>query len=429
MDFFHPIITAVTHQLTTNQFFTGTVTAGILGGLAFALRSIPGKLWNLFLSIFSLELTINNDQDEFYSVNKYVLDKVLIRKLSRVFSVQSVWGKQSLNSNAPRAVGDTERQVLELTPGYGSHWGVWNGRLVRVTKSLNENSNSKDFKERLSVRVLTASRKVAQELLNDAQKYIDDKEASTTVTVFTNGSYSWNRMTVLRKRSFDTVFLPAGVAESLLGKVDKFLGSEQVYSDRGVPYHLGVFLSGKPGCGKSSAIHALASYLGRDVYFLNLNSVSSAAELVHLFSQASWERAIMAIEDIDGQTAALKSRTSDNTRGDQEVIDLSTVLNLLDGLISPHGMVVLATSNHPEMLDEALMRKSRFDLHLTLGELNWDQFLKMAAVYGHDPNVLCNSEKDYCPMVPADAKALLEGKDTAEILLEFSSTKNKSMLK
>jgi chaperone BCS1 len=130
-------------------------------------------------------------------------------------------------------------------------------------------------------------------------------------------------------------------------------------------------LSGPPGTGKSSLVHALASHLGRTIYHLNLSSIAGDGELQEAFAEAPRD-GILLIEDIDVfKTTHQRSETGDNDATSGRV-SLSGLLNVLDGVGTPDGRIFFLTSNHPDKLDKALLRPGRVDLHERLNGIGGD---------------------------------------------------------
>lgn len=136
-------------------------------------------------------------------------------------------------------------------------------------------------------------------------------------------------------------------------------------------------MSGEPGTGKTSTIKCLANETGRHIFNINLNNDITKTqlenlffdELIHLEGGASLciplDQRIYVLEDIDCQSDIVKQRGKDATDDDVEntqAIDLSFLLNLLDGVLELPGRIVIMTSNHPEMLDHALIRPGRIDV-------------------------------------------------------------------
>lgn len=143
------------------------------------------------------------------------------------------------------------------------------------------------------------------------------------------------------------------------------------YSDRGIPYQRGYLWHGPPGTGKSSLSLSIAGEFGLDIYVVNLSSINDK-DLSTLFSELP-PQCLVLLEDIDAASSK-RSEVTDLTYDDQndrcsspkkpirEMVSLSTLLNVIDGVGSPKGRVLIMTTNHPERLDDALVRPGRVDM-------------------------------------------------------------------
>src|SRR5207302_1682193 len=138
------------------------------------------------------------------------------------------------------------------------------------------------------------------------------------------------------------------------GAAERFFYSERVYSDLGIPWKLGFLLVGPPGTGKTLTTKILANSCGVPfLYVRGLNSFCGDKPdngTVREMFEGVRERApcILCLEDVD-------SMVTEEVR--------STFLNELDGLEETYrGVLTVATTNHPERLDPALLhRPCRFD--------------------------------------------------------------------
>ncbi|KAJ7064329.1 P-loop containing nucleoside triphosphate hydrolase protein [Mycena amicta] len=198
-------------------------------------------------------------------------------------------------------------------------------------------------------------------------------EASMTrVNVHLTNFGNWGRTVTKNRRSYATLILPDGVKESLLSDVKEFLDNEDWYSFAGVPHRRGYLLYGEPGTGKSTTVHALAGELGMEIYFVSLASPGinnhSLGELFH----STPPHSILLIEDID---CAFPKTVLDNTQLDDQGqptevlkprsnVTLAGLLNILDSVASQEGRVLIATTNHIEQLDPALIRPGRIDMQI-----------------------------------------------------------------
>jgi cell division protease FtsH len=156
-------------------------------------------------------------------------------------------------------------------------------------------------------------------------------------------------------------------AEEELVEIVDCLQSPEKYHRLGAAIPRGVLLSGPPGTGKTLLARAVAGEA--DVPFFSL-SASEFVEMVvgvgasrvrDLFAQAKREApAIIFIDELD---AIGRARTSgQNLAGhDEREQTLNQILTEMDGFSGSEGVVVLAATNRPEILDRALLRPGRFD--------------------------------------------------------------------
>lgn len=139
--------------------------------------------------------------------------------------------------------------------------------------------------------------------------------------------------------------------EDLHRDLAAFFRSRDVYERSGVPWKRGIVLIGPPGNGKTHATKALINALGVPCLYVKSFTTQHADD--HHNIRAVFARAretapcILVLEDLD-------SLITDHNR--------SFFLNELDGFAANEGVVTVASTNHPERLDPAIMaRPSRFD--------------------------------------------------------------------
>ena len=191
----------------------------------------------------------------------------------------------------------------------------------------------------------------------------------------------WESLVEVPPRRLSSVVLSDGVAEDIFSDLSRFLGQEKEYGLKGLPWHRGYLLHGCPGSGKTSLVRAIATELNLDLYVLSLSVVRDDAILGQLLANIQ-PRSALLLEDIDTASAA-----RDRDAKDQGVTT-SGLLNVLDGLLTPHGMVTFMTTNRRSSLDDALVRPGRADREFHLSYLVDEQLGRMVESFTGEKHVL-----------------------------------------
>jgi cell division protease FtsH len=161
-------------------------------------------------------------------------------------------------------------------------------------------------------------------------------------------------------------------AEQELAEVVDFLRDPRKYRKLGARIPRGVLLSGAPGTGKTLLARAVAGEAG--VAFFSM-SASEFVEMIvgvgasrvrDLFAQA--KAAAPSIVFVDEIDAIGRSRGSGVFSGanDEREQTLNQILTEMDGFDASTGVIVLAATNRPDVLDPALLRPGRFDRRVTI---------------------------------------------------------------
>ena len=260
---------------------------------------------------------------------------------------------------------------------------------------------------------------------------------------------SFTKNLFLTNRTLYNVFFEQ--REEVLNRVQFFMDRKDWYDKKGIPYTLGFMLYGAPGCGKTSAVKAIANMTQRHVINVNLGKIKTKSQLKDLFYSDRIEvlensevgankqsyiipiyQRLYVIEDIDCLSGdVLKKRDVErDVEGDENVdednpssdphgislggimpsdtsgiwggmasidggyaasssiaslrgeksltgkkekdkddekeivgdLDLSSILNVMDGTLETPGRIIIITSNYPEKLDHAFIRPGRIDM-------------------------------------------------------------------
>lgn len=159
-------------------------------------------------------------------------------------------------------------------------------------------------------------------------------------------------------------------AKEMLSEIVNFLHNPKKYTDIGASLPKGALLVEPPGTGKTLIARAVAGEAKVPFFaisgseFVQMFVGMGAAKVRDLFKQAN-EKApcIIFIDEID---AIGKKRDSAYGGNDEREQTLNQLLTEMDGFDGRKGVVILAATNRPEMLDKALLRPGRFDRRIQM---------------------------------------------------------------
>ena len=214
--------------------------------------------------------------------------------------------------------------------------------------------------------------------------------------------------------------------QELIEIVD-FLKRPEKFAKMGAKIPRGVLLYGKPGTGKTLIAKAIAGEA--DVPFISM----SGSEFIEMFAglgasrvRKLFEKArklapcIVFIDEID----AIGSRRTTNSGAETENNQtLNQLLVEMDGFSSEETIIVLAATNRPEMLDQALLRPGRFDRQITVPTPDLKGRLEILKIHSKDKRIADDVNLESI----AEDTAGFTGAELANILNEAAiiATKNK----
>ncbi|MBQ3071852.1 MAG: ATP-dependent zinc metalloprotease FtsH [Oscillospiraceae bacterium] len=205
--------------------------------------------------------------------------------------------------------------------------------------------------------------------------------------------------------------------ESLVEIID-FLHNPQKYAEIGAKLPKGALLVGSPGTGKTLLAKAVAgeanvpffSISGSD--FVEMFVGVGASRVRDLFNEASKVApSIIFIDEID---AIGRTRDSKFGGNDEREQTLNQLLAEIDGFDSSKGVVILAATNRPEILDKALLRAGRFDRRIIVDRPNLAGRYQTLRV--HTKNIKLADDVDLNKIAQATAGAV--GADLASLVNE-----------
>lgn len=221
----------------------------------------------------------------------------------------------------------------------------------------------------------------------------------------------WKEDVFETSKSFHNIFFDG--KNELIEKIDFFNQNRYWYYDKGIPYSLGIGLSGPAGTGKTSFIKALARYTNRHIISISLKLIKTKQQLETFFfentyndsnekNSITFDKKIIVFEDIDCIGDLVLDREKHkkdrkdrkdrkigknenniqsiiqeickndnknsiitspiNTINAEQPITLDDILNLWDGIRETPGRIMIMTSNYYSKLDSALIRPGRIDI-------------------------------------------------------------------
>ncbi|KAK3902558.1 mitochondrial chaperone bcs1 [Staphylotrichum tortipilum] len=394
----------------------------LLGGLTFAWRYFSEYFSGLAESHLMSTVDVRPD-DEIYNMLMAWVASQRFSQGARRFVVNTnlnsrswyLWRSFDDDDEDSWQDGDDttsrkKKKALAYTPTFGSHWFLYKGRILIFRRSQNSQQSAfltASEREEISISCFGRNPWILKELLHEAKDdFMKRDEAKTLIYRGTTKSGSsepqWQRCMARTSRPFSTVILNEKVKQDLIDDVTDYLNpnTRRWYANRGIPYRRGYLLYGPPGTGKSSLSLALAGFFKMRIYIVSLSSVTANEEnLATLFAELP-RRCVVLLEDIDtaglthtrddagnqidvppADTTTTTTRSSRNPNGQNNNnnnnpisgrLSLSGLLNILDGVASQEGRVLIMTTNHLEKLDKALIRPGRVDMTVKFDRADTD---------------------------------------------------------
>lgn len=253
----------------------------------------------------------------------------------------------------------------------------------------------------------------------------------TTHLLYTKSKFTTNR-------TFKNVFFED--RKHVEERTKFFLENRDWYDKKGIPYTLGFMFHGPPGCGKTSSVKAIANEGRRHIINVQLSEIKTKAQLHHLFfndeihvyNGVNTEKytipvseRLYVIEDIDAMgdtvlrrewkrpepTKVVKSEEDAwldrQKESEKETIDLSFLLNLLDGTLEANGRILIITTNYPERIDKALIRPGRVDMIIHFKKCSRNIVQEMANSFYEKEVVIPEDDSLNYKWTPAEVNQIL----------------------
>ncbi|KAI6780647.1 uncharacterized protein J7T54_001151 [Emericellopsis cladophorae] len=368
----------------------------IVGTIPTAVR-LMGRVWreayHWVRLCFLAEVKIPGGDPLNRSVVKWLLEKRPRHHRSFTGRTQVQHARSTPDLGA--ALKKTRHQA-QYCPHWHSRWFFQQGDFFIVNRAadsfsaaLSDPSYDGIGGEELTISCLGWSAAPVMRFIEECRAYTD-RQAQFFVIIYARDRYglAWKPKTRTPIRHLDTVHLDKDVKDCLISDVRNYLDpkTQKRYQSRSMPYRRGYLFYGPPGTGKSSLSVAIAGEFGLDIYEVKIPMIATDADLEHMFQEIP-PRCVVLLEDIDavGVDCAASDKSSASQDGKEPMPNctMSGLLNVLDGVSSQEGRIVIMTTNRPEQLNSALVRPGRVDMKVLLGNISQassqEMFLRMFA--------------------------------------------------
>jgi len=241
-----------------------------------------------------------------------------------------------------------------------------------------------------------------EEMLMTGQKIF-----SLNVSSYDINKLNWTSNFFRSNTRISNIILHNRLEKDVEKDINIFLQSKDLYNQHGKIWKRGYLFYGPPGTGKTSLVKGIATKTKYNVYNVKLSRFKSDENMEKVLREIP-SKSIVLFEDVDcmgdlthkregeqvevttttatGTETATTATTPTTTESDAqrkikpigERPTLSTLLNFIDGINSPEGIIIIMTTNHVKKLDPALLRDGRIDMRVNLDLCTKQQIIDLA---------------------------------------------------
>ena len=383
-------------NLSDIQYFSNTISFSLPGGCESMYKNFQNIKTGMFMRFKSGKMQYANKLldygmdtafrkfknqigTEFYIMEKMFFDGKKTREYMKCVFPQ-LYTKYS-NSSTRDIMPFADIKVISP----GTFMFVASQRFIpgSIEEAFTGNSSTRGM---LYIYIFGKQYKKFARMLRQSIKH-DDIENSTN-SIYTVSAINSDRHDItamnFSSRHLDTLVFSNNENEIIKNHLDKFAKNVDFYKSKGITYKTGILLYGTPGTGKTSLARAIATMYHRNICQINMATIESIdlSSLSVMIDQDK-DKFIVLFEDID---TLYLDRESNKADKDYNAI-INKLLQFLDSNTSPNDVIFIATTNHVDRLDEALLRPGRFDLKLEVKGLDKKDVHKLVNILDPEGSV------------------------------------------
>lgn len=342
------------------MFEQNAIVIAVVGYLVIILKNIPITIFNILKAHFCNSISASSlRRDNYLKINEYILS-LNNKTINNHLEYKTEW------------VGQEYKVVTTI--GYGNYFiKIDTMTFAKISKVRVEKGSGFEPDDRITITVIGLKR-------NNVFKKIKTSMLSVSYEnkIKYYASRDANEYCLINKKSFNNIFNKE--KQNIIDFIDHWKNQKDIYNKHEIVYKTGILLYGEPGTGKSTICKAIAGYLDYNIHAIDIQEfIDKPQELKERIRRIT-EKSIVLFEDID---CIIADRNDENI-SDKKKFIIGTVLNILDGINSPDNVLFLATTNHIEKIDSAIIRNGRFDLIVEISKIDRDSAEEMKESFNSD---------------------------------------------
>lgn len=398
-------------QLQHNPFFLTAFVAGIVSGVVIYFKDGVREMYQLLQRklVFTCVIYQNDPIFSDFEIWFYAHYGEKYR------NVEASTSETTDNYYPAPAIGNKIKEAkVYFRQSEGIFFINFKGKFILIKKGKEKLEHATEIRSvyfnQYHFYAIRGSKKI-KELLETAVDFSAKKAKANELRIYANTAWGeWNISSRISAKDIANVIINQGRKAELISDMDTFLSSKEEYDRRHIFYKRGYGFHGDPGNGKTSLALAMASYMNKDIYSIDLNSLNGNSELRTAFVNLNGN-AVLLIEDIDGYFKLREPVKSDSK------ISFSTLLNCIDGALYKEGLVIIITTNKKDHLDPALIRAGRIDMMFEVprpGADEINQYLKVFYALQYFDAIPFNGVLSMCDV----QEICLNNKDNVAVAVE-----------